>query len=480
MKFLDQRTKKYIVGLIFLSTVFIPRLVGLGHILTTDEPLWMSRGATFINGLSVGNFERTLIAGQPGVTTTWLIGFSTPWRSLAAAQTAIALATSILIVIITYFLILLIGKRWGLITGFFLALDPFLIAHSRIAHTDALLALFYLASIASLLCAFITPRVQRRYIIASAIFGAFALLTKIFAIILIPTALAIIVWKNWKKNHRLRTLVRLSCLWIGVFALSVFIAWPALWFHADKVWNLLFTRATLHTEGTREQQTTSASWYYAREIFFRMSVPVALLLPFGLWQLKNIRKSRHAATVTFFLFAGAIFAFVLNTGSDKSDRYVLFSMLTLVIAAPLGLRYAKRWALLAIAIPIAYLAIDDIRLYPYYLAQYNRLYPIEAQHKLGWGEGLEQAAAWIQTNHPGAKVLSYYGSVFQYFYNGQVDPITHIDDSNADYVVIYRSMFERGADAPETDIVNNYLQSNKTPDHIVTINGLPYVWIFKR
>ncbi|MEK7499579.1 MAG: glycosyltransferase family 39 protein, partial [Patescibacteria group bacterium] len=437
------------------------------------------RGQTFIQALSVGNFEKTLIGGQPGVTTTWLVGVTAPWQGLYSGQAAIALASGILILINTYFFRILFGKQKGTITGLFLALDPFLLAHSRVVHTDALLALFYLASLASLLCGLLPIKIQNRYICISAVLAAGALLTKIFAIIIIPTIIATIVLFLWYKKTNWVQIVHTVGLWLAIGIMTTFIAWPALWSHSNKVFDLLSSRAALHSEGTRTEEISSTNWYYLRELLFRMSVPVAILLPFAFWQWRKSLRSTHAAITLYLVATGLLFAFVLNTGSDKSDRYILFTHLTLVVAAPLALTSMRKWTAVAIVIPIAYLAIDDARLHPYYLAHYNRLYPIEVKHKLGWGEGLEQAALWVETNHPGSKVLAYYPRVFSYFYAGEIETITHVNDATGDFAVLYRSMFERGPDAPETDIVNQFLHdATKKPAHIIKINGLPYAWIY--
>lgn len=476
---MQKKIIQYAIALGFLVAVFLPRMTNLGNVLTVDEPLWLSRGQTFIQALSVGNFEKTLIAGQPGITTTWIVGVTAPWRSLYSGQAAIAFTCGILVLINTYFFRILFGKQKGTITGLFLALDPFLIAHSRVVHTDALLALFYLGSLVSLLCGLIPSKIQNRYIYMSAVLAAGALLTKIFAIIIIPTGIATIVLCLRYKKISWIHIVNTAGLWLAIGIITTFIAWPALWSHSDKVFDLLSSRAAVHSEGTRTEETSSTSWYYVRELLFRMSVPVAILLPFTVWQWRRSLRSKHAAITLYLVVTGLLFALVLNTGSDKSDRYILFTHLTLVIAAPLALTYVKKWAAIAIILSIAYLAIDDIRLQPYYLAHYNRLYPIEKNHKLGWGEGLEQAATWIETHHPGSKVLSYYPRVFSYFYSGEVETITHVNDATGDFAVLYRSMFERGADAPETDILNQFLGDTlRKPAHIITINGLPYAWIF--
>lgn len=464
---------------VLIAAAFLPRLIGLGQILTVDEPLWQGRGATFIRSLASGDLSRTLVAGQPGVTTAWLVGLSNRWGSLAAQQSAVALATGLLILITTYFLTQLWGFRWGIIAGFLLALDPFLLGHSRLVHTDALLALSYLASAVAFLVA-LEPvwrqkPVNRRYLIYSAILGALALLTKMFAVILLPTLAVIGVYAFAANRAGFRALVTSAILWLAVFSVTVLILWPALWFNADAVLNYLSSRLTLHASGTRSLETTSRWWYYLRETFFRSTLPTLVLAPPALLAFFRQRGVMRRTTLALFL-AGIGYAILLSFSADKSDRYILFTHLTLALAAVFGMRYLRVPALVIIGV-IAFLTIDTARLHPYYLAHYNRAYPVEVDHKLGWGEGLEQAAQYIQTRNPGSSVASYYHRVFSHFYTGPSQDLS--GDSNADYVVLYRSMFERGLGHPDTDLSQQFIFSGRhQPEHIITINGLPYVWIY--
>lgn len=479
----------------FLILVFLPRLASLGQILTVDEPLWQSRGQTFISALAIGDFGKTLVAGQPGITTAWLAGLVAHSQSLAAAQAAIAIATGILVLIATYFFRQLLGRRWGLMTGIFLALDPFLLAHSRVVHTDALLALFYLNSILALLTgmAYVksTGKIQLRYLCMSSALAALTCLTKLYGLLLIPTATLLITAAYISSKERIRNIVRDIAIWMSALVLFAFIAWPALWTDGARVYDLLLSRTTIHAEGTRAEETTSTQWYYARELFFRTTATATILFPFAIWQFRLLKKSRHAQVVLSILLAALLYTVMLSTSSDKSDRYILFANLAITSAAPLGLRsitsmlkrrlhrqQALSWVVIIISIIV--LSVPVIRLHPYYLAHYNRLYPIEPTHKLGWGEGLEQAAQYISDKHPKAKVLSYYQRVFSYFYSGETEDVGHINEATADYAVLYRSMFERGPNAPETDIINEFLLSGKhTPEKVITINNLPYVWIFR-
>ncbi len=480
------------VFLLLILSVFLPRLLDLGSILTVDEPLWQGRSAQFIKGLATGHLDRAIVAGQPGVTTAWIAGLAHAYRSLAASQAAIGVATGFLVLLCTYFLVRLWGWRLGITGGFVLALQPLLLGHSRVVHTDALLALFSLASILALLAG-LDPLRQRgsmiiRYLAASGALAALAILTKIFAIFLIPTALVIMAYHLWRYRQPTPHIIRAIGLWGGALIVVGYIAWPALWLHSDKVAALLLERGALHAEGTREEETTSAHWYYLREIPFRLSTigsVLALVGAVGLVQTKRKLDGRWSMT-WLLLSGGALLAF-MSLGADKSDRYVLFTILAVELLGVIGIAFLSqllptqrraRALLLISCVVIGWLLIDTARLHPYYLAHYNRLYPIEATHKLGWGEGLEQAAAWVTQQQPDAKVASYYSRVFDAFYAGEVVPINHLEEASPDYVVLYRSMFERGQDSAESAILNRYLGGQRPADHVVMINGLPYVWIF--
>lgn len=510
-------TRWLIIALLIIAT-FTPRLTSLGRMLTVDENLWRGRGELFIKSFSSGHFEKTLVAGQPGVTTAWLVGLSLPWRSLASAQAAIAVTTGLLVLLITYGLVRLWGFWWGLIAGFFLALDPFLLAHSRLVHTDALFALFYLASLVFLLTA-LEPvwhpgKPVRSHIVASGILGSLALLTKIFATILIPTAALIFLVAAWRGRKQLRELLQAGIIWLAVLILTTFALWPALWTAPEQVALYLTGRATLHvSEGTHAGETTATWWYYSREGIFRLTVVTTLLLIPTVFAVIKTRDHMWR-TALILLINGIAFAIVLSFSSEKSDRYILVSLLTLDLFAVLGLRQIGDWItsrtrvtavgpprqshgsssdarlvrvkLLAGPVGIAgaailLLAIGAARIHPYYLAHHNRLYPVEAHHKLGWGEGLELAAQWLTQHDSSVKVVSYYPSVMKTWYRGPVDPLNHIDESNAKYVILYRSMFERGKDHIDTEVAARYFDDpTRQPLHVVTINHLPYVWIFRR
>lgn len=478
-----------------VAAILLPRLFNLGTVLTVDEPLWQSRAGTFIRALASGDLKRTLVGGQPGVTTVWIAGLARHFNSLATDQASIALASSLLILVSVYFLSRAWHWPWAVVAGFFLALDPFLIGHSRVVHTDGLFALFSFAGLSALLASLEPPDTRhqpiQRYLVFSGILTGLAVLTKIYGVIIFASGSIIIAWYTWSRTKQLTAIIKPLSLWLLTAGITIFLAWPVLWGNAPYAYRYLTGRTALHFEGTMTGAVSNHWWYYLREGFFRLTPAVTIFALLGLLGLRHeniFAPFRRSAF--WFAASGLLFVVLLSAGSDKGDRYILFSLIAFAPLAALGLRVAADqldarrprrpffWPVLLSMAVFSLMVADVIRLHPYYLAHYNRLYPIESQHKLGWGEGLESAARWLETHHKGASVAVYYPRVFSYFYrDGSVDSIAHAD--NKDYIIVYRAMFERGRDDPESDIINEFLNSGRhTAENIININGLPYVWIF--
>lgn len=72
----SQRDRKQsTISLLFLVLIlltFLPRLFSLSSHWATDEDLWMQRSRDFFFALKNGQFEDTLVAYHPGITTCWL------------------------------------------------------------------------------------------------------------------------------------------------------------------------------------------------------------------------------------------------------------------------------------------------------------------------------------------------------------------------------------------------------------------------
>ena len=92
--------------------------------------------------------------------------------------------------------------------------------------------------------------------------------------------------------------------------------------------------------------------------------------------------------------------------------------------------------------------------------------------------GLDLAAAYLNTkpNATQLKIATYYPEEVAPYFAGETVPAHQHEEDSVDYVLIYRAMFGRG-EAYETDVVRAW--QTKTPEKIISIGGLPMVWIYK-
>ena len=144
---------------------FIPRLIGLGFDgFNTDAFFWKENTYNFMGLFFKGQFADMAITHHPGVTLMWLGGVGMKvfravyfvWHHQIAPDTQIivlwtnfaqkvpiALITALTIVV-SYYLVkkLLPQSKIALLLCLILATEPWLVAHSRVFNTDALMASF--------------------------------------------------------------------------------------------------------------------------------------------------------------------------------------------------------------------------------------------------------------------------------------------------------------------------------------------------
>jgi hypothetical protein len=180
----------------------------------------------------------------------------------------------------------------------------------------------------------------------------------------------------------------------------------------------------------------------------------------------------------------------MTLGAKKGDRYILPAFLFLDAAAVLiffslinwarGRSHLLRSTVYGLLITgVIWQAYDLARLHPHALAYVNPITkPFFGDRRLGWGEGFDLAAAYLHEKPDAAalKVASPFPTEFAYNFNGEVMPLNHYDGGNADYVLLYRSLLERGEGAWETAIVREF--AGREPEKVIRLNGLDYVWLY--
>ncbi len=207
-------------------------------------------------------------------------------------------------------------------------------------------------------------------------------------------------------------------------------------------------------------------------------------------------------TVAMLLAYSVLFVAFMSISSKKLDRYILSSFPTLDLAAGVGVVWlvqvlwrwlggllrrrpavgaAARAGLFAAAL-VAQLALVAPH-YPYYLTFYNPLLGgiREAVRVIlvGWGEGFEQAAAYLNAQ-PGAdqlKVCATTDNVFSWPFVGQARRMSRFAVWDDDYLVFYLPHVQRRqTNRVLVEFIDN---PSVQPVYVVRLHGVDYAWVYR-
>ena len=500
----------------------VTRLVGLDVALTADEPLWMQRSVRFGTAVLNETPIATYGAGHPGVTVMWagFMGLG-PERTarasadryhqldrltrapeflswLSTARTSVTVAVAGLVALLVLLAVKLFGPGPGLVGGLLLLLDPYVVGSTRVLHVDALLApLMAVSALAGLL--YWTGARRRRYLVLSATAGSLALLTKTPAVFvgLYFGLLALATARPWTAPRAAGALPIL--LWGFIAAAVYFAAWPAMW--ADPLTTardvLDFVRATggtAHLSGNYffgQPLDDPGPLFYPVALAFRLG-PIASI---GLLALALPQRSRPrwGVPVAWLLVYVVLFVLMLSLGAKKLDRYLLPAILVLDLVAGVGLWHLARRlrpgrpANLGLALAVAVQAAVLCRAYPYPIAAYNPLLGgtagAEQAIMLGWGEGLDQVAAYLNAR-PDAKrlnVVVHYPYVLRPLVVGSAVPIAPylhegpgIPRPPIEYFLVYVNAAQRERIPPLARVA----MEHGPPEFTAYVHGQPYAWLY--
>lgn len=448
--------------LFFLS--FLPRLVAIGRYVTPDEPTWVYRSVQFREALLAGNWAGTLVAGHPGVITTWLgaigasvhmlfstqaaeayswllkIAFLTPDNVaaferlavlLSSGRVAVALVNS-LGVVVAYFLVRrLWGCKTAAVAGLLLALDPFLVGLSGLLHVDGLSATFVILSLLALSIGLTSGKAGGRTWVWPAAAGALAglaALTKTPMLLLLPVSGLAMLWTHWRNDGRPPTaraaaLLRDGIVWGAAFTAVILALFPALWVSPPAVLAMIGGSANRHLEEALRETFflgrvafDHGPLFYPITLLWRLSPIVWLaLFPVAALLIERRKDGRGTAPgvypVLLLLFWAILFLMVITPAAKKFDRYILPVVPALLVTAAVAWvkwadhdwRIGRRVLALAILGHVVYWLVYAA--YP--LAAYN---PLAGGSRTavsvlpaGWGEGIGAAGRWLTRTQPAAE-----------------------------------------------------------------------------
>jgi len=347
---------------------------------------------------------------------------------------------------------------------------------------------------------------------------------------------------EWRKS--IPQILKVATIWGAVGLLVFFIFWPAMW--VDPIGSIV--RVVESAIGYAEAGHESAVFFngkiYANgEIpdisfypinFLWRTTPVILLGLVALFvsfiynvlvlrsggkvralnpnllgetqtDVENTQQDweRQIWILAKLLFFAIAFAALMSLGLKKFDRYIMASIVVMDLMAGVGLAWLATWVeqiirkkwgrILSAAIllsTITFQAVLAWSVFPYYFSYYNPLMgggrqAVEVM-QIGWGEGLDEAARYINSkpNSEKLRVMSWYGTgSFSYLsksqvigledsYSGSIDNWAQFNKS--DYIVIYIHEWQRNLPAEVLERLRN-----QTPEYSVWINGLEYVRVYK-
>jgi hypothetical protein len=483
----------------------LPRVVGLGRFVTVDEiDHWIDRSAQFLTAIQAGNLAGTAITSHPGVTTMWLggMGLMSYQRALAWAlvpegsfaiklafmQYPVALVNAAGVVLGYHLLRRMLPAAVAICAALFWAADPFVIGYSRVLHVDALAGTFLTLSILAA-CVYWHHTPRASLLALSGCMGGLALLSKSPAAVVLPLVAAIAL-----TARSPRSAIGALAVWGGCCALTIGLLWPATLAEPIQVFKLLLSGveengAVPHSNGNYflgQFDPAPGPLFY----------PVALALRSTPWTLIGLlllplalRRAGAPARRDLAVLAALVIALTvgLTLFPKKHNRYLEPAFPAADVLAAAGLvsiaGAGRNRAVLGTAI-LGTLAIGNAAgWHPYGIAAFNQLLggaPAGANTFLiGWGEGLEQAADWINRQPDSANTLiatTLKEPLGLYLRPGMrtILPLKDIPEQTS-YLVVYVRNAQDGPPDPPFD----QFYGQVAPAHVVEVEGVPYAWIYQ-
>ena len=406
--------KKYKIEILFFIIFVFSRLPDLGSdMFNTDVWKWKARTYDFGTGVFTLDFEKTIQKYHPGVTLMWIGTASVKTYNLAndlflgygdnlnavfglhfLQKLFVVIVLGLVLSSILYALRNLFWLKYALIAMFLISVEPLFMALSRVVHLEGLMSVFLLASFVWLFY-FIEYSKLKKHLVLSGIFGGLAILTKTSAIFIVPFSLYMLFLSKLFESKNLIESVK-WCLkdfvvWFLVLLVSFFVLWPAMYTHASLALATLYRGIfTIGVERSHLQLyfgewVENPGWLFYLVVLISKSSLYLLAGAFGIFAYWKQSDDQRREKFRFYCVSFAVLYLVeLTIPAKKLDRYILPSVLTLILSVSLfyewlyskleeGLKKNTLHIILLVFIFAVPGVVTAIQLHPNYLSYYSPL-----------------------------------------------------------------------------------------------------------
>jgi hypothetical protein len=445
----------------------------------------------------------------------------TPLEILAAGQLAATVIIALALLLSYILLRKLIGVIPALVGFLLIALNPFFISHRTILHVDGLMTAMTFLSIL-LLMTYLWEGRKKGYLLLSGLVAALSWLAKTPAMVLIPLT-TLMLWSETSRqedNNPFKALwaaLPTILLWLGTAAICYALFWPSMWvlplatlsniFGVSLHYAISDHEFPLFFNGTISKSSEFGTHFYPFVYLWR-STPVeiigliltilALIFRFEPFNQKKIRSFSRG----WFNFI-ILYLIMMTLASRKFDRYLIPICPPLNVLAGLGWVSLGKYLVKGIqqkstqtwvrgvnpALLIGVVFIQFFQMIgsaPYYGMYYNPLLgglqKAQDVMTVGWGEGLEQAASYLNEKPQAEEdlTMSWYGyGPFSFYYSGNaVDTHLLMKDTpelfnELDYIVTYVNQWQRRFPEPLFELLEDV-----PPEKVISFHGLEIVRIY--
>lgn len=321
---------------------------------------------------------------------------------------------------------------------------PNLLAHSRLAATDAATASTFLISAYAFSRSLESPRFMTRAASGAAL--GLALATKFSAVALLVAFIIEATLRALRDRRRAAVAAIAGTLGVTV-AIGALTVWAVYRFRVDSLetggvpvpapyywreWQALNEYLQDPLPGYLFGELSPRGWWYYYPIAFLVKTPLPLQLFLLLSVADTLRRRVWIRDMSLYLVPGLFFAALLFSPHALGYRYLLpvLPFIFVLSADVIAAAQRMRWSQFAIGALLIWQVWGTLRIYPYYLPFFNEIVGgsdrgryILSDSNIDWGQDLIGLKYYVDHNHLERINLSYFGVIHPTAYGLNAEPL---------------------------------------------------------